>query len=216
MKVGVMIPTHGRPDLLRGAVLQWAVQTHKPDLLVVHQNGDENSYEWVIEDLKALIPIKYIHVPSKLLQHHWYLLPLTYLIERNFDVYFWGDHDDIYATTHVATAIENLKDHDVTISETCGLLVVSANNYKFEPAIYFTSHTTGGMSSSMAFNREFAKMLAQDLAFDKTNIYSDNVIAKTTMPKAKVNKTKSLTTVYVAHPGTVSSNHWVKELESNP
>lgn len=216
MKVGVMIPTHGRPDFLRSAVLQWAVQTRKPDLLVINQNGDENSYEWAIEDLKSLVPIKYMHIPAKLLQHHWYLFPLTYLIERDFDVYFWGDHDDIYATSHVATALENLKGYDFTISETCGLLRVARDKYAFDPALLFSSHAPGGMTSSIAFNKEFAKMLAQDLAFDRTTYYSDNVLAKITMPKAKVNKTKSLTTIYVAHSGTVSSRDWVKELEDKP
>ena len=39
MKVGVIIPTYKRPDLLRQAVLQWIVQTVKPDVLCINQNG---------------------------------------------------------------------------------------------------------------------------------------------------------------------------------
>ena len=71
-KVGVMIPTYKRPDLLRQAVLQWIVQTVKPDLLCIHQNGSAESYEWAIEDLKPLIEIKFIHVPTQTKQHMWY------------------------------------------------------------------------------------------------------------------------------------------------
>jgi len=216
-KVGVMIPTYKRPDLLRQAVLQWAVQTVKPDVLCIHQNGEGDSYEWVIEDLKSLINIKFIHVPSQTKQHMWYALPLSHLLAEQCDVYLWADHDDIYYRNHVETKIAQLEGHDLTVSEVCGVLFLDHKEYKYAEPTTFHNHAPGGMSSSMAFNRKFAESLLMDLLSDTTHYYSDNVLAFVTMPKHNNHITKDQTTVYVSHKGSHSSHHWagsvIKSLE---
>lgn len=208
MKVGVMIPTYKRPDLARRAALQWIAQTRKPDLLCFHQNGSEESYEWAVEDLKSFIPIKWVHVAKTLPQSLWYLVPLTHLIEQNCDVYLWGDHDDIYFSNHVETVILNLQTYDVTVSNTCGVLYVKDKGYKYTQSQPFTVNPTGGMASSMAFNKPFARHLQHDLAQDKSARPADNVLAYTTMPKHKTHVSSNVTTVYVSHPGTVSTPTW--------
>jgi hypothetical protein len=58
VRIGVFTPTHNRPDLIRALVLQMAMQVKKPDILCIHQNGDPESYQWVITDLA--LPFKVI------------------------------------------------------------------------------------------------------------------------------------------------------------
>jgi len=207
-KVGVMIPTYKRPDLLRQAVLQWIVQTVKPDLLCIHQNGSAESYEWAIEDLKPLINIKFIHVSSQTKQHMWYALPLNHLLAERCDVFLWADHDDIYYRDHVEKKIAALDGHDITLSDTCGVLFVKPSDYHYKRPEKFTQHAPGGMSSSMAFNRKFAESLMMDLLNDTQFYYSDNVLAFTTMPKHSTNMTQDVTTVCVSHKGSHSLPHW--------
>jgi len=211
-KVGVMIPTYKRPDLLRQAVLQWAVQTVKPDVLCINQNGSEESYEWVIEDLKPLIEIKWIHVPNPIKQHLWYALPLSQLLAEKCDVFLWADHDDIYYRDHVEKKIQALAGYDLTLSDTCGVLFLKPQDYKYQLPEKFTAHAPGGMSSSVAFNRKFASALLLDLLHDSEYYYSDNVLALTTMPKYEKNVTHDVTTVYVSHKGSHSSGHWAESV----
>ena len=207
-KVGVMIPTYKRPDLLRRAVLQWIVQTRKPDILCIHQNGSDESYEWVINDLKDLIPIKWIHVPKDLPQNMWYYIPLTQLIQEGCDVFLWADHDDIFYSNHVKTVMDNLEGYDITVSDTCGILYVKDKAYKYSKPAKFNVNPTGGMASSISFTRKLALDLQLDLIKDKERHAADNVLAFETMPKNQVRKTSSSTTVYVSHAGTVSTSSW--------
>jgi glycosyltransferase involved in cell wall biosynthesis len=211
-KVGVMIPTYKRPDLLRQAVLQWIVQTVKPDVLCINQNGSEESYEWVIEDLKPLINIRWLHVPTQIKQHHWYAHPLAHLIMEHCDVILWADHDDIYYRDHVEQKLKALEGHDVTLSDTCGVLFLKPQDYKYQLPEKFTAHAPGGMSSSVAFTRKFASALLVDLLHDEKFYYSDNVLAFTTMPRFDKSVTNDVTTVYVSHKGSHSSGHWAESI----
>ena len=206
-----MIPTYRRPDLLRRAVLQWIVQTKKPDVLCVHQNGSEESYEWAVHDLKHLINIQWVHTPKEMPQHFWYLIPLSVLLNHECDVFLWADHDDIYYTNHVETVLKCLDGYDITLSDTCGVLYVEDKNYKYQKPEKFSAHAPGGMSSSIAFTRKFAVGLQLDLLKDKEHYYSDNVLAFITMPRHQKNVTSNSTTVYVAHAGSHTSAHWVNQ-----
>ena len=75
-----MIPTYNRPDFLRASVAQWCMQTVRPDVICVHQNGNPESYEWCVEDMKDLCEIKWLHTTVQIPQHLWYLVPLEYLL----------------------------------------------------------------------------------------------------------------------------------------
>lgn len=207
-----MIPTYKRPDLLRQAVLQWIVQTVKPDVLCINQNGSEESYEWVVEDLKPLINIRWIHVPTSIKQHYWYAYPLSQLLLDKCDVFLWADHDDIYYRDHIEKKLKALAGHDITLSDTCGVLYLKPQDYKYQPPEKFTAHAPGGMTSSIAFNRKFAVALLDDLVHDTQHYYSDNVMAFTTMPKFDKNVTQDVTTVYVSHKGSHSSGHWPEKV----
>jgi len=50
-KVGVLVPTFNRPDLLRACVLQLAAQSRPPDVVCIFQNGNPHSYQWAVEDI---------------------------------------------------------------------------------------------------------------------------------------------------------------------
>ena len=75
-KVGVMIPTYNRPDLLRSCFLQFAAQSRAPDVICIHQNGVSDSYRWAIADLRVPAQIGWLHTPAQLPQHQWYSIPL--------------------------------------------------------------------------------------------------------------------------------------------
>lgn len=211
-KIGIMIPTTSRPDFLRASVLQWAVQSVKPDIICVFQNNNAESYEWCVEDLKPLINIKWIHTGLEVVQHFWYLLPLKFLLEYNCDYFFWGDHDDIYRIDHVEKCVDELQTCDATIAQSSGVLFVQTDKYKYKKPDRFLAHAPGGMTSSMAFNREFAMQLSKDIEHDlirKKYYYTDNVVAFDTMPNFRVTMSPRITTTYVCHDGSHSSNAWL-------
>ena len=110
-----MIPTYNRPDMARQAVLQMAVQTRRPDAICVHQNGNAESYEWCIADLRSLANIIWVHTPEKIKQNDWYAVPLKVLLDAGCTHFFWVDHDDIYARTHIETVMEELRVFDFSI-----------------------------------------------------------------------------------------------------
>lgn len=211
-RIGVMIPTYNRPDFLRACVAQWCLQTIRPNVICVHQNGSPESYEWCVDDMKSLCNIQWLHTPSQLDQHFWYLTPLQHLLNSGCDYFFWSDHDDIYFRDHVEKCLQELRTSDITISRDCRLLHVKKNNYKYLSKITFNVHAPGGMSSSMAFTRQFAVALRNDLKRDlstKQHAFTDEVLARETMPRFRVSRNANRTTMYVNHENTVSSSHWL-------
>ncbi|WP_373090281.1 hypothetical protein [Zhongshania sp.] len=209
-KIGVFLPTYTRPDLLRGCVLQWAAQSRCPDIIVIHQNGTPQSYEWCISDLKDLLPCEWIFTPESPPQSEWYRRPLQRLIELGCSHFFWADHDDIYLRDHVTTRLDELDRYDFAISDRNSILFQSPSDYKFQARVNFTSHPAGGMSSSMAFNRKFALALQQDFLDYPTMPYADQVVSKITKPKFSSFVSKQQTTIYVSHAGSITSEIWLE------
>jgi hypothetical protein len=207
-KVGVMIPTYHRPDLLRFCVMQFAAQSRPPDLICVHQNGLADSYRWAVEDLRVTPQVAWLHTRAELPQHQWYSIPLKYLVEQACSHFFWADHDDLYLRDHIEKGLEDLKEFDFSVSSCCGLLSTKPSEYRYSPEVNFTSHASGGMTSTMCFTRRFAKALLADIEADKDNCYTENVVAKVTMPKFRCKLSGRLTAVYHAHPGAVTSDPW--------
>jgi hypothetical protein len=207
-KVGVMIPTYNRPDLLRACVLQFAAQSRVPDVICVHQNGVSDSYRWAVEDLRLPLQLAWLHTAVQLPQHQWYSIPLKFLIEQGCSHVFWADHDDLYFRDHVEKGLADLQDFDFSVSPRCGLLFTRGADYRYSPEVHFTSHAPGGMNATMCFNRRFAKVLLADIEADAANQYTDNVVAKVTMPKFRCKVSDRLTAVYHSHGGAVTSNDW--------
>ncbi len=213
-KIGILIPSFRRPDFARMAVLQWATQTIRPDIIAVHQNGNAERFDWAVSDLGHLARIEWIHTPQKIPQHYWYWIPLKHLIASGCTHFFWADHDDIYLSNHIEQCLRELQDCDFSVAQRCGVLYVKGNDYRYVRSLGFTSHAPGGMSSSMCFNLAFAQGLLSDIErFGKDHYYTDNIVAKVTMPRfrSKVSETRQ-TTVYVAHPGSQTSATWIDDI----
>jgi hypothetical protein len=208
-KVGVMIPTYNRPDLARSCVLQFALQSRAPDFICVHQNGASQSYRWCVDDVRVAPQIAWLHTNAQLPQHRWYSIPLRWLIDNDCTHYFWADHDDLYLRDHIEKGLEDLKDFDFSVSPRCGLLFTKASDFRYNPQVNFTSHAPGGMSSTMCFNRRFARQLLADIEADSESHYTDNVVAKVTMPKFRCKISDRHTSVYHSHGGSITSGDWV-------
>ena len=214
-RVGVMVPTHNRPDLLRACVLQFVIQSRSPDIICVHQNGVSDSYHWAVADLAPEPRIAYLYTRAQLPQHRWYSVPLRYLIEQECTHFFWADHDDLYSREHIEQGLDDLKDHDFSVSPRCGLLFTRAADFRYNPEVNFTSHAPGGMSSTMCFNRAFAIELLADIEADTQQQFTDNVVAKVTMPKFRSHVSQRRTAIYHAHEGSVTSSEWLERAFSN-
>jgi hypothetical protein len=218
VRIGVFTPTHNRPDLIRALVLQMAMQVKKPDILCIHQNGDPESYQWVITDLALPFKVIWIHTPSRIPQDEWYGRPLEVLLDQGCTHFFWCDHDDIYRTHHIARSMIMLTDkdnpYDFVVNGYCGFLATKRAGYEYRTCMRFHAHAAGGMSSSMAFNRAFAEELLQDLIQNQgTLMYADQVVKLVTMPKfrCKLDEGPTPSTIYVCHSGSYSSAGWLGE-----
>lgn len=208
-RVGVMIPTYRRPDLARACVMQWLLQSRPPDCICVHQNGSPDSYAWCVHDLLPAGPIRWLHSPETLPQRDWYLRPLRLLLDEGCTHFFWADHDDWYLREHVERCVAELDAADFTVASHCGVLYLRPHDYRYDPANHFTVHSSGGMSSSMAFTRGFAEQLAEDLARDTQTHYADNVLALATLPRFQRTISPRRSTVYVSHEGSLTSAAWL-------
>ena len=208
--VGVMIPTYRRPDLARACVMQWLLQSLPPHCICVHQNGSADSYAWCVEDLAPAGRIDWLHTPDKLPQRDWYLRPLRHLLDQGCTHFFWADHDDWYLRDHVALCVEELDGGaDFSVASHCGVLYLRHDDYRYEASTHFTVHSSGGMTSSIAFTRAFAEQLASDLTQDTETQYADNVLALATLPKFKRFVSPRRSTVYVSHKGSLTSAAWL-------
>lgn len=208
-KVGVMVPTFNRPDLLRSCVLQLAAQSRLPDVICVHQNGHPTSYDWAIADLRTASQLVWLHTPHRIEQHQWYAIPLRYLLEQGCTHFFWTDHDDLYLRDHIAQSLQDLEDFDFSVSNRCGVLYTKAADFRYSREVEFTAHAPGGMSSTMCFNRRFAEQLLVDITLDRQHHYTDNVVAHVTMPRFRCRLSSRRTCIYHAHEGSLTSHPWL-------
>jgi hypothetical protein len=208
-RVGVLIPTFNRPDLLRSCVLQLTAQSRPPDLVCIHQNGHPDSYNWAVADLQTDSQLVWLHTPQTISQHQWYAVPLRYLLEAGCTHFFWADHDDLYLRDHIAAGLEDLREFDFSVSPCCGLLFTKAADFRYAHEVEFTPHAPGGMSSTMCFNRRFAQELLADITEDRTHHYTDNVVALVTMPKFRCHISSRRTAIYHAHEGSITSHPWL-------
>ncbi|HUR90033.1 MAG TPA: glycosyltransferase family 2 protein [Ramlibacter sp.] len=197
-KVGVMIPTYNRPDLLRLCVMQFAAQSRAPDIICVHQNGVSDSYRWVVDDLKVAPQIVWLHTPVQLPQHQWYSIPLNYLIEQGCSHVFWADHGDLYLRDHIDKGLEDLRHVDFAASPRAALLFTAATEYRLDPDHDFSATPPGGLAAGMCFNRRFARGLLADLDQDDSHMYTHDVVGQVTCPRFRCRFNERRTAIH--HP----------------
>ena len=215
-KVGVLVPTFNRPDLLRACVLQLAAQSRLPDVVCIFQNGNPRSYQWAVEDIQTPARLVWMHTGQRVRQHDWYAVPLRQLVEMDCTHFFWADDDDLYLRDHVASGLEDLKDHDFSVSSRCGLLFTRGRDFRYGAQVEFSSHAPGGMSSTMCFNRAFAEQLLHDLAADRSDRYTDSVLASVTMPRFRCHRSERRTSIYHSHDGSSTSQGWLDAAFERP
>ena len=222
MKIGIFTPTCSRPYMIRCAALQFANQTLKPNIVCFHQNGKNNqkNYEHFVKDIQ--LNYHWIHTPSEVSVDERYSIPLKYLIDQDCDYYFYCDDDDVYYNYHVQDTVRIMKDTgcDLIIRNVCDTMKFkyeqeSVWDYSIDE--YFTSHADIGVSSSVAFNRQFAEKFYQDclenskkMREGKDYIYhADNIIHNVTARSFKTIVVNNKSMCYVIHKGSSTSNSWV-------
>ena len=209
--------------MVRSVALQFMNQTRKPDIVCFHQNGIENkkSYEHFVKDVD--INYKWIHTPYDVSVDERYSIPLQSLIDDGCDYFFYCDDDDIYYNNHIEESINVIEatKADLMIRNVCDWV-----KFKYEPwqSVWdfgkdtsFTAHADIGVSSSILFNREFAKEFVNDCAVNTKNMrdgkdfyqHTDNLIHKVTARKFKTHVYSKTSMCYVIHKGSTSSNAWV-------
>ena len=214
-KIGIFTPLYARPDFARYAAMQFAMQSRKPDHVAFYQNGEFPDYQWSISDLALPYKSHWIYSnQQESNQSAWYAVPLKRLIDEGCDYFFWCDQDDMYRSSHIEDSLRDFEQHgaDIVMNERAGVLKVRPGKFSFN-TIRFTAHAPGGVSSSMAFNAEFARTLYQDFIENNGKHYwADNVVSAVTMAKFKVYRNPSRASVtYTCHEGTVSSSHWLDD-----
>jgi hypothetical protein len=218
MTIGIMTPLYGRPDLARMVALQFNAQIKKPDLVVFYQNGPYPDYEWAIKDLVLDYNYQWIYNPQEEpVPSNWYKIPLEKLIEANCDYYFWCDHDDIYLSNHVELSVQDLENtnSDLVVNSCSGILTLNKNTFQYQQQL-FGSHSLGGMSSSMAFNKRFAQQLLLDFCANlQTLKYQnpDSVLSNETAKGFRIlHNASRISTIYVSHANSYTSKrtqkHW--------
>jgi hypothetical protein len=214
-KVGVACPTFNRPDFARMLVLQMANQERVPDVVCIHQNGTPESYESIISDIAADFEVFWIHTAKDLPREHWYSVPIRRLLEAGCSEIFWCDHDDLYFRNHISRGLKLLHENqvDFSVNKKAEVLILK-EPYELHTGKYFNAASTmlpGGMSSSMCFNRQFADEFVKDLETNLENLnFADHILTRITKKKFKCHHHEGqATTVYVCHPGTVTSRDWL-------
>jgi hypothetical protein len=221
-KVGAYIATYNNPYFLRATMLQVMVQTRKPQVLVVHQNIDKESYLWAIEDLLPLchelgIFLYYNYNPSCPLIQNYDGIPIQYLLDNDCDYIFKLDHDDIYRTNHFAQMIEGLKQgHDIVANRIAGVIFLKKSGYEHLRQVDFAKvNPMSIMASSMAFTKAFGKayMVAVKELGDNTQCVVDELMRDAVIPQfdGRVGHVSSdiPSTIYLCYGSNISTSQWI-------
>ena len=115
MKIAVAVPTRNRPEWLRFFLLQMANQTVKPDIVIVYENGQTQSFR---DDLFYDIPIKTDFIFSSQAQvPPDYAIPaLRRALTHNPDVVFFMDDDNFYFFDHIEKTIAGFENGRYDVS----------------------------------------------------------------------------------------------------
>lgn len=220
-KVGVFVATNCRPVMARLSALQFEAQTKKPDMVCIHQNGENSkvSYKSFIEDLKLSYKLDWIHTPRTLHQDEWFSIPLRHLLMYGCDYMFWGEDDDVYYSNHIESSIELMKKHDadMIIRNKCDCVKIYDNKYDIGKDRHFVAHADIGVTCSIGFSARFAEEFLKDCEQNIKNKlegkpwqqFTDQVINRITSPKFKRYVHSETSTCYVIHKGSFTSAGWL-------
>jgi hypothetical protein len=210
--LGVYIPTYKSPVRLRAVVTQMLLQSRKPDVIAVHQNGEERDYRWCIADMHALgVPIHYTFTPGiRSKASEPFLPPLESLVSLGCTKFAKIDDDDLFYTNHLQKLEDGLEDADIVLRRYCDVLELDKTTGMClaKNADWSTINPTGSMSDASMFTLRFATMFITALKSTGFSKFADDEIMRLTMDRAgvKVNRMQDTDSscVYVSHTNNMS------------
>ena len=115
MKIAVTVATCNRPQWLRLFLLQMANQTVKPDVVVVHENGQSQSMVGMFKDIP--VTTDFIFTNKKLETPDFYIPAMRRALEEHDpDVVFYLNDDNIYFSDHIEKTVAGLRDGRFDVS----------------------------------------------------------------------------------------------------
>lgn len=221
MKLGVYIATHNNPMFLRLALLQLEAQTHKPDVLAIHENGHPfQTADLINRDVLRRIAkhtqIIFDHNEAGLSHPYFHYLPLKRLVDSGrCDLYTKWDHDDIFYEHHLESLYEIMSSNwelPWVGQRRADILVLNPKQYIFKVNREFTWNPLGGMSDCFMFNHEVAETyLGHMLSRAGKGEADDHILHTYTLPgfpKGRMLDGKA-TACYVSHGRNDSTSHWI-------
>ena len=227
-KLGVYVASYNQPVFLRTCLLQILHQSRLPDVVSIHENVNERSYRWAVQDvIETLeregndVKVIYRHTPHSLPMPAFFIQPLQALLDEGCDLICKADVDDLLYVSHFEQLEEMIfnpqlqePDFDYAMNANSELLVLlNKGGYKYNPLVDFgTWNPTGAHPNNIVFNKAVAKEFVAQMGFNRNppNGYNDDVIlANYVLPKFKGRKVHAQPTgCYVAHNKTASTSIW--------
>jgi hypothetical protein len=225
-KLGVYVCSYNNPVFLRHCLLQILHQSRLPDVVAVHENVNEHSYRWAVQDVIVSMRAKGVNVlyhrtPHAMPMPTFFIQPLQTLIDADCALYAKCDVDDLFFHDHFEkqeALIFNPQlqqpENDFAMNANSELLVLlNKGGYKHSPSVDFgTWNPTGAHPNSIVFNRAVAQEFVREMGIPRNapHGYNDDVIlANYVLPKFKGIKVhRQPTSCFVAHGRNVSVAQW--------
>jgi hypothetical protein len=220
--LGAYLPTHFNPMFLRLAMLQLYAQKVQPDVIAIYENGHEQSYLWVVEDLiqsfaELGVQVLHEHTAGTVSAPIYHERPIRMLLEAGCEVFWKVDQDDLMDINHSKVMLEALEDHDFVINNRANVIVLPKGRSK-EPIVkkdfdFSCWNGVGGMANAVMFNRKFAEKLLPLLRrwIPKPDDVVMNCIMRGGTMNPKFISVKP-TLTYISHGGNTSTPHWADGL----
>lgn len=216
------VATYSNPVFLRHCLLQILHQSRRPNVLAVHENGNEKSYKHIVQDVLDSLEVKgvevlYHHTPHSLPMPTFFCQPLQALIDTGCDYINKVDQDDILYEHHFAVQEELMfnpqliqSDFDYAMNCNSELLVLMHDGaYRYSPKVDFgTWNPTGAHPDAIIFNRkvaqDFVGVMSKHVGVNDDKLLAEHVLPKYKGLRVKVNPSMC----FVAHGKNVSVSHW--------
>lgn len=164
MKISVAMATRNRPEWVRMFLLQMANQTVRPDIVVIHENGQSGSMKEICKDIP--IETDFIFSPETMRTPDFAIPALRRAIEHNPDVVFMMNDDNLYFSTHIEKSIEGLENgkYDVAYHSFANLLAIKNDFLEYFKSIEWRKYfgnigVDDGFAMSCAAAKEYLAYL---------------------------------------------------------
>lgn len=219
MKVGVYVAAGPNPIFMRMLMLQLERQTKLPEFISIFENGFKTpAFQWVCKDIiqrleQKNVKVLHNHDPEKSWEVNWYFQALKMLLYNSeTEVFLKMDTDDFYTETYVENMCGLLGEHDLSINNNSGILLVRPFNgdFKYKESVVMKNSPIGAAPTHVAFNRKFAEKYLGYLSHHSKNEQTadDDLMAECSLGM-KVNVVDGpVDYTYVSHGSNHSSSAW--------